>query len=46
MQKGDTIKSIAADLLGDEERYTEIKELNEFSSNVIAEGQVLLIPEV
>ncbi len=46
VQKGDTIKSIAADLLGDEERYTEIKELNEFSSNVIAEGQVLLIPEV
>ncbi len=45
-QKGGTIKSIAADLLGDEERYTEIKELNEFSSNVIAEGQVLLIPEV
>lgn len=46
VQKGDTIKSIAADLLGDEERYTEIKSLNEFSSNVIAEGQVLLIPEV
>ncbi|MCD7785731.1 MAG: LysM peptidoglycan-binding domain-containing protein [Oscillospiraceae bacterium] len=46
VQKGDTIKSIAADLLGDEERYTEIKALNEFSSNVIAEGQVLLIPEV
>ncbi|MCC8103684.1 MAG: LysM peptidoglycan-binding domain-containing protein [Clostridiales bacterium] len=46
VQKGDTIKSIAADLLGDEERYTEIKTLNEFSSNVIAEGQVLLIPEI
>ncbi|MCD8159261.1 MAG: LysM peptidoglycan-binding domain-containing protein [Clostridiales bacterium] len=46
VEKGDTIKSIAAALLGDEERYTEIKSLNEFSSNVIAEGQVLLIPEV
>ncbi|MCD8098042.1 MAG: LysM peptidoglycan-binding domain-containing protein [Lachnospiraceae bacterium] len=46
VEKGDTIKSIAAALLEDEERYTEIKTLNEFSSNVIAEGQVLLIPEV
>lgn len=43
--QGDTLWGIASRLLGDGNRYGEIKAMNGLTSNTIYEGQVLKIPE-
>ena len=42
--QGDSLWAIAAKLLGNGSRYTEIKTLNGLTSNIIYAGQVLKIP--
>ena len=45
VKKGDCLWGIATKLLGSGVRYTEIKELNSLTSNLIVPSQVLKIPQ-
>jgi nucleoid-associated protein YgaU len=45
VKRGDTLWAIAKTVLGNPLRYTEIKSLNNLSSNIIQIGQILTLPE-
>lgn len=45
VQKGDSLWKIAKDKLGKGTRYTEIKKLNDMTTDIIFEGEVLKVPK-
>ena len=45
VKQGDTLWEIANIYLGSGVRYTEIKELNKLTSNLIFPGQILKLPQ-
>lgn len=45
VKKGDTLRTIAREYLGDSSRAVEIRELNQLATDILRVGRELTIPE-